>query len=240
MFMEIPTSHSQIFQQLAFDGARVLQTRKYSGTPLIYDTVASHLYHKWVMDCIGRLRDDAPEHVAQIKAVYKPDLALYHQAEQIFAILCSAIELLRDKGEEKLSTKSVSEKPPAAFSLEFLNPKLVEKCADHFRAAKYDDCILNAAKVVEVTVRDAAGLPPEEVGVNLMRKAFNPNKGILKFSDVAAEQEAAMNLYCGFIGFYKNPHSHKFLNVSDPLTAFEILSVADRLCAMIADAKKRD
>jgi len=47
-----------------------------------------------------------------------------------------------------------------------------------------------------------------------------------------------MNLYCGFIGFFKNPHSHKFLNISDPLTAFEILSIANRLCAMIADAKK--
>jgi len=58
--------------------------------------------------------------------------------------------------------------------------------------------------VVEVKVREAAGLSAEDVGVNLMRKAFKPASAILKFSDVAAEQEAAMNLFCGFIGFFKN------------------------------------
>ncbi|SRR6266436_5589817 len=225
------------FEKLLTEGALVLRSRKFSGNRLIHDSVASHLYHKWVMDCIGLLRDDAPEHVAQIKAVYKPDMALYHQAEQIFAILCSAFELLRDN-KERLSRKSVSEKSPAAFSLEFLNPRLVEKCADHFTARKYDDCILNAAKVVEVMAREAAELSAEDVGVNLMRKAFKPTNPILKFSDVAAEQEAAMNLYCGFIGFFKNPHSHKFLNISDPLTAFEILCTANHLCTMIERAQK--
>lgn len=114
----------------------------------------------------------------------------------------------------------------------------MEKCADHFTARKYDDCILNAAKVVEVMAREAAELSAEDVGVNLMRKAFKPTNPILKFSDVAAEQEAAMNLYCGFIGFFKNPHSHKFLNISDPLTAFEILCTANHLCTMIERAQK--
>jgi len=219
------------------DGSLVLITRQDSGHRLIHDSVDSSMFHKWIMECIGRLRDDAPDHVAQIKAIHKPDIALYHQAEQIFAILSSAVDLIRSK-KERLTRKSVSEKSPVAFSLDFLNPKLVAKCADHFYAGKYDDCILNAAKVVEVMVREHAELSAEDVGVNLMRKAFKPNNLILKFSDVAAEQESAMNLYCGFIGFFKNPHSHKFLNISDPLTAFEILSIANRLCAMIADAKK--
>jgi hypothetical protein len=72
----------------------------------------------------------------------------------------------------------------------------------------------------------------------IMTKAFNPARPILKFGEVEAKQVAAMNLYWGFIGFFKNPHSHKFLNVSDPLTVFEILSMANRLCAMIENAKK--
>jgi hypothetical protein len=57
-------------------------------------------------------------------------------------------------------------------------------------------------------------------------------------SDVAAEQEAAMNLFCGFIGFFKNPHSHKFLNISDPLSAFEVLSIANHLCTLVGKAQK--
>jgi len=215
----------------------VLQSRIPSGHYLLYDQVDSMLFHKWVASCIGFLATDAPEHVRQIKAVHKPDIALHHQAVQIFGILSSAVEVLRNNNE-KLSRKTVSEKSPTAFSLEFLDSDLREKCSDHFNSGKYDDAILNAAKVVEVRVREAAGLPPEEIGVNLMRKAFKPGAPILKFSEVTAEQDAAMNLFCGFIGFFKNPHSHKFLNVDDPLTAFEIISMANHLCTMIVKATK--
>jgi uncharacterized protein (TIGR02391 family) len=223
--------------KLVNEGIMVLKSRIPSGNRLLHDRVDSMLFHKWVLNCIGFLATDAPEHVTQIKAVHKPDIALHHQAVQIFGILSSAVEVLRAK-KENLSRSTVAEKPPTAFSLEFAVPALVEKCSDHFYSAKYDDCILNAAKVVEVKVRAAAGLSADDVGVNLMRKAFKPASPILKFSDVAAEQEAAMNLFCGFIGFFKNPHSHKFLNVTDPLTAFEIISMANHLCTLIDKATK--
>jgi uncharacterized protein (TIGR02391 family) len=226
---------SDYLNKLLTEGMAVLQSRIPSGHPIIYDQVDSMLFHKWALNCIGFLAHDAPEHVAQIRLVYKPDIALHHQAVQIFAILNSATEILRAKNQN-LSREAMAEKPPAAFSLDFLTPRLVEKCTDHFRAAKYDDCILNAAKVVEVMVREAANLPAEDIGVQLMRKAFKPAAPLLKFSDVTAEQEAAMNLYCGFIGFFKNPHSHKFMNVKDPVTAFEILSMANHLCGMVANA----
>jgi uncharacterized protein (TIGR02391 family) len=223
--------------KLVNEGMMVLKSRIPSGHRLLHDQVDSMLFHKWVLNCIGFLATDAPEHVTQIKAVYKPDIALHHQAVQIFGILSSAVEVL-GATKEKLSRATVAEKSPTAFSLEFAVPALAEKCSDHFYSAKYDDCILNAAKVVEVKVREAAGLSAEDVGVNLMRKAFKPASAILKFSDVAAEQEAAMNLFCGFIGFFKNPHSHKFLNVTDPLTAFEIISMANHLCTLIDKATK--
>ena len=154
---------SDYLDKLVTDGMRVLQSRIPSGHKLMYDQVNRTLFHKWVMDCIGFLDGVAPEHVAQIKAVHKPDLALHHQAEQIFAILSSAEDVIRAK-KKNLSAKSLSEKSPGAFSLEFLNPKLVEKCADHFYACKYDDCILNAAKVVEVSVREAAALSASLAG----------------------------------------------------------------------------
>jgi uncharacterized protein (TIGR02391 family) len=223
--------------KLVAEGMSVLKSRVPSGHQLLYDHVDSMLFHKWVLNCIGFLATDAPEHVAQIKLVHKPDIALHHQAVQIFGILSSAVEILRAK-KETLSRKSVAEKSPTSFSLEFLNPRLVEKCADHFYSGKYDDCILNAAKVVEVLVREAASLSAEDIGVKLMRTAFKPGAPILKFSDVLTEQEAASNLYCGFIGFFKNPQSHTFMNISDPLTAFEILSMSNHLCTMVENAKK--
>jgi uncharacterized protein (TIGR02391 family) len=234
-----PTNETgmEYLDTLVNEGRLVLISRIPSGHRILYDQVDSMLFHKWVLNCIGFLATDAPDHVTQIKAVHKPDIALHHQAEQIFAILCSAVEVLRAK-KEKLSRATVSEKPPTAFSLEFAVPALAEKCSDQFYSRKYDDCILNAAKVVEVKVRETAGLSHDDFGVNLMRKAFKPAAPILKFSDVTAEQEAAMNLFCGFIGFFKNAHSHKFLNVTDPLTAFEIISVANHLYSMIDRATK--
>lgn len=227
---------NEYLDKLLNEGMLVLKSRIPSGHPILHDQVDSMLFHKWVLNCIGFLATDAPDHVAQIKAVHKPDIALHHQAVQIFAILSSAAEVLKSK-REKLSRKTVAERPPSAFSLEFIHPELAAKCSDHFYSGKYDDCIFNAAKVVEVAVRQRAGLAAEDVGVNLMRKAFKPASPILKFSDVAAEQEAAMNLFCGFIGVFKNPHSHTFPNVTDPLTAFEIMSMANHLCTMVGKIK---
>lgn len=118
-------------------------------------------------------------------------------------------------------------------SLNFLHPKLIEKCADHFRNKKFDEVILNACKVVEVYTRERASLRASDIGVPLMRKVFRPNPPILKYSDDKGEQEALMHLFSGFIGVFKNPQSHRFVNVKDPLVAFEILVFADRLCKIL-------
>jgi uncharacterized protein (TIGR02391 family) len=219
--------------KLLAEGNTVLGSRIPSGNRFMHDSVDSLLFHKWVLNCIGFLNKEAPEHVAQINLVHRPDIALHHQAIQIYGILGSAVDVIRAARPQR----SGSPNSPQDLSLEFLTPRIVEKCADHFLAAKYDDCIHNAAKVVEVLVREKASLAAEDVGVVLMRKAFKPSDPILRFSDVAAEQEAAMNLYCGFIGFFKNPHSHKFMNITDPLTAFEVLTMANRLCTMVETSR---
>ena len=52
-------------------------------------------------------------------------------------------------------------------------------------------------------------------------------------SDTAAEQQSVMELFSGFIGVFKNPHSHRFLEIKDPLTAFEILSFANHLLNLV-------
>jgi hypothetical protein len=67
--------------RLLSEGTAVLHSRKSSGHRLIYDPVDSMSYHKWVLNCISFLGHDAPEQVAQIKTVYKPNVALHHQAE---------------------------------------------------------------------------------------------------------------------------------------------------------------
>jgi len=224
---------------LQIEGIDVLHSRIPSGHPFLYDQVNTMLYHRWVLNCISFLKTDAPDHVEQIKAIYKPDYCLYHQAEKIFGIVQSAVQYIKAM-RTPVSRESVAQKYPEAFTLNFLHPKLTEKCADHFLTKKYDDCILNATKVVEVAVRDAAGLPNTELGVNLMRKAFKPDNPILRYSDTAAEQEALMHLFSGFIGVFKNPHSHRFLEIKDPLAAYEILSFANHLVGLVEHLKDEE
>ena len=183
------------------------------------------------------MKIDAPDHVEQIKTIYKPDYSLYHQAEKIFGIIQSAVEYVKAK-REPVTREAVEKKAPDAFVLDSLNPQLIEKCADHFLSKKYDDCILNATKVVEVAVREAAALSNTDLGVNLMRKAFKPDKPLLKYSDTHAEQEAVMHLFSGFIGVFKNPHNHRFLEIKDPLAAFEILSFANHLLNLVKRVNK--
>jgi hypothetical protein len=144
-------------QNLLLEGIEVLKSRISSGHPFLHDQVEGMKYQKWVSNCISFLKLDAPDHVEQIKAIHNPDYSLYPHAEKIFGIVQSAVEFIQAK-HQPLTRESVEKKSPDAFALDFLHPKLVEKCSDHFLSGKFDDCILNAAKAIEVAVRETACL----------------------------------------------------------------------------------
>jgi hypothetical protein len=75
----------------------------------------------------------------------------------------------------------------------------------------------------DVAVRDATpGLNPALLGVKLIREAFKPRSGPL--TDPAAdggEQVARTELFAGAIGCYKNPHSHRDVDLDDPAEGME-------------------
>ena len=67
-----------------------------------------------------------------------------------------------------------------------------------------------------------------------MRQAFAPNKGPL--ADTAAEageQVARMELFTGAIGSYKNPHSHRDVDLNNPAEAVEIILLANHLLRIV-------
>jgi len=73
-------------------------------------------------------------------------------------------------------------------------------------------------KEVEIAVRDAAGLQPADIGVQLVRKAFDKKTGPLTDPNAEeAEREALAHLFAGAIGSYKNPHSHRHVPLNDPV-----------------------
>lgn len=121
---------------------------------------------------------------------------------------------------------------------EALHPRISDKAWSAFMRSEFDVAVFQAMKAVEVATREAAGLPNDLLGVKLMRKAFDPKDGALRDREAEdGEREARSALFAGAIGSYKNPHSHRDVQLSDPAEAVEIIMLANHLLRII-DARK--
>jgi uncharacterized protein (TIGR02391 family) len=122
---------------------------------------------------------------------------------------------------------------------ETLHPRIADDVWIDFMRGKFDVAVFQAMKAVEVAVRDASRLPSELVGVSLMREAFKPTSGPLAdHTAEKGEQEAQSALFAGAIGSYKNPQSHRDVNLDSPLDALEIIMLANHLLRIV-DIRRR-
>jgi uncharacterized protein (TIGR02391 family) len=103
-----------------------------------------------------------------------------------------------------------------------------------FMRGEFGMAVLHAMIAVEVSVREAARLTAADVGVKLMRKAFEVVKGPLtESSDEPSEQQALSDLFSGAMGTYKNRHSHRDGQVYGPAEAAEIVMLANHLLRIV-------
>jgi uncharacterized protein (TIGR02391 family) len=122
---------------------------------------------------------------------------------------------------------------------DLLHTRIAERAWDHLRNGRYDEAIMAAFKELEVAVRAAGNFAPKDLGVDLMRRAFNPESGVLHdvgavdLNSTRGEQHALADLFAGAIGVYKNPQSHRWVGIDEPVKAIEALMLASHLLRLL-------
>ena len=124
------------------------------------------------------------------------------------------------------------------FPKHVIHPAIAQKVYPAFLRGEYDTAIFQAFREVEVAVRDAGGYSQADVGVSLMRAAFNVPSGPLTDKTlVPAEQQAMSDLFAGAIGLFKNPASHRSQGGIQPTEAVERIMFASQLLRIVDERK---
>lgn len=114
-----------------------------------------------------------------------------------------------------------------------LHAAIASACWAAFLRGDYDTAVFQSFKELEVGIREAARLRPEDIGVDLARKAFGENGPLADKSKPASEQQALAHLVAGALGSYKNPHSHRKVELTAE-ESVEMIMLASHLLKIVA------
>jgi uncharacterized protein (TIGR02391 family) len=122
----------------------------------------------------------------------------------------------------------------------YVHPLIVRRSFKLLNDCQFESAILQAFKTIETKIREKIRADSENVGVKLIRKAFHPEKGPLTdFALPKAEREALCNYIAGAFGYYKNPCSHRDVEM-DFISAFDRIVVASDLLKIIEKSKPNE
>jgi uncharacterized protein (TIGR02391 family) len=138
------------------------------------------------------------------------------------------------RGKEIKTAQDLSAyRAASALPKHLLHPTIEKKVSSAFLRGEYDTAVFQAFKEVEVSVRAAGGFDAREIGVPLMRKAFDKAGGPLSDSGAHdAERQALSDLFAGAIGSYKNPTSHRHVAI-EAAEAAEMIVLASHLLKIV-------
>jgi uncharacterized protein (TIGR02391 family) len=90
-----------------------------------------------------------------------------------------------------------------------LHPRIAEQVEQQFLLGEYELAVFAAMREVEIRVRQLAAAPDSLLGVKLMKHAFSAQgpRPLVDPNADGGEKEAAMFLFAGAIGLFKNPTS---------------------------------
>ena len=108
-----------------------------------------------------------------------------------------------------------------------------QKVLPIFMQGAYGPAVFEAFKQVEVAVREAGGYRKNDYGTDLMRKAFNVEEGNLTDQNQPkSERQARSDMFAGAIGSYKNPGSHRDVEITAEEAA-ELIIFASHLLRIV-------
>ena len=115
-----------------------------------------------------------------------------------------------------------------------LHPRIADTVRSLFLQGHYDLAAFESMKHVEIRVRELAKADASDIGVPLMRKAFQRDTGPLTDPvQEGGEKQATSDLFAGAMGTFKNPTSHRQVEFDDPTEASEVVLLADLLLRML-------
>jgi uncharacterized protein (TIGR02391 family) len=122
----------------------------------------------------------------------------------------------------------------AALPKSLLHASIAGKVWSSLMRNELDDAVLFAFKAVEEAVRKAACCAPSDIGVTLMRKAFDKSNGPLTDqSEGEGQREHLAHLFAGALGYFRNPHAHATVGLNDPQFAYEQIVLASLLLRIV-------
>ena len=97
---------------------------------------------------------------------------------------------------------------------------------------EYDTAVFQAFRELEVSIRSAGGFSADDIGVQLAQKAFGVAGPLTDISAPPGERTALLNMMSGAIGSYKNPHSHRRVQLRAE-EASEMIVLASHLMKIV-------